>query len=294
MKTKNIQIADIRIDGGTQQRCSINTTVVEEYAESMRCGSRFPAITVFFDGAQNWLADGFHRYHAGREVPALDILADVHEGTVEDAVLFSAGANRAHGLHRSNADKVNSVNILLTHKKWSTWSDHDIAKHCGVSQPFVSKMRKKESGEESATAKNVEQPQKPVHKDNAPESTKVITVITTPPEPSTGFIPENPAVTEEVNTDVLEGLIADNESMVSELVTMHKIVNSDDKLVVALAEIKTNKELARIMAERFNGIQNEKNELIRLIKSRDHTIKKLEKKVTEQADQIKTLEAGRF
>jgi hypothetical protein len=61
---KKINILNIRIDGGTQPRQEINYEVVKDYAELMREGVAFPPVTVFFDGVDYWLADGFHRYHA--------------------------------------------------------------------------------------------------------------------------------------------------------------------------------------------------------------------------------------
>jgi len=54
----------IRIDGGTQPRAALLIDVMEDYAEQMRNGVEFPPITVFFDGKEYWLADGFHRLGA--------------------------------------------------------------------------------------------------------------------------------------------------------------------------------------------------------------------------------------
>ena len=141
MKSKSVKINEIVIDGGTQQREKIDLDVVEEYAENMRCGAKFPAVSVFFDGAQYWLADGFHRYHASKEAEFLDMLCEVHEGTNRDALLFSAGANMAHGLRLSNVDKRRSVMVLINDSEWTKWSDRQIAIHCKVSNVLVSKIR---------------------------------------------------------------------------------------------------------------------------------------------------------
>lgn len=141
MKTKSVKRNDIVIDGGTQQREKINPEIVAEYAESMKCGAKFPPVVVFFDGAQYWLADGFHRYHASREAEFLDMLCDVHDGTNRDALLFSAGANMAHGLRLSNSDKRRSVLVLMNDAEWTKWSDRQIAIHCKVSNVLVSKIR---------------------------------------------------------------------------------------------------------------------------------------------------------
>lgn len=48
-------------------------------------------------------------------------------------------ANPERGLRRTNADKRRAVTAMV--KARSGWSDRDIAKHVGVSQPLVSKLR---------------------------------------------------------------------------------------------------------------------------------------------------------
>jgi len=146
MKTTNVALADIAIDGGTQQRERINTDVVSEYAEAIRCGAKFPAVKLFFDGAQHWLGDGFHRYHAHRQAEVLEILADVQAGTKRDALLFSASANGTHGMRLTNADKRKSVLVLLLDKEWTQWSNKEIAKHCHVGPSMVDKLRKELDG----------------------------------------------------------------------------------------------------------------------------------------------------
>jgi hypothetical protein len=142
MKIKQIKLSEIVIDAGTQQREAINTGIVSEYAEAIKCGAKFPPVVVFSDGVNYYLVDGFHRRHAyaALEIPAID--AEVHDGTVRDAILFSASVNKTHGIRPTNADKRKSVLMLLSDQEWSEWSDRKIAKHCNVSDVFVGKLRK--------------------------------------------------------------------------------------------------------------------------------------------------------
>ncbi len=140
---KKLNLNAIRIDGGTQSRVEINNEIVSDYADAIRSGRvDFPPVVVFHDGADHWLGDGFHRLHAHRQAEKASIAADIRAGTVRDAILFSLGANAAHGLHRSNADKRKAVGAMLADEEWAAWSDRKIAEACGVSQPFVSGMRK--------------------------------------------------------------------------------------------------------------------------------------------------------
>jgi len=138
---KTIKIESIRIDGGTQARASLDQNTVAEYAEAMEHGAKFPPVVVFFDGADHWLADGFHRYFGSKKIGALDIEAEVREGTKRDAILFSLGANAHHGLRRTNADKRKAVETLLNDAEWAKWSDRQIAKACGVGHPLVASVR---------------------------------------------------------------------------------------------------------------------------------------------------------
>ena len=137
-----LNIGVIRLDGGTQPRASLDESVVVEYFEAMVDGAVFPPITVFHDGSNYWLADGFHRYHASKRAGVLEVECQVQQGTKRDAVKYSLGANAHHGLRRSHEDKRRVVLTVLNDVEWSDLSDRDIAKTCNVSHPFVGRMRK--------------------------------------------------------------------------------------------------------------------------------------------------------
>lgn len=131
----------IRTDGGTQPRGDIDVEHVARLVESLGAGATLPPVVVFYDGTDHWLADGFHRVAAHRAAGALEIAADVRQGTRRDAVLYSVGANAAHGLPRSNADKRRAVETLLRDEEWSRWSDREIARRAGVSPSTVGTIR---------------------------------------------------------------------------------------------------------------------------------------------------------
>jgi hypothetical protein len=154
-----IPISSIRCDGGTQPREAIDDAVVAEYAERLIEGDLFPPVTVFYDGTDYWLGDGFHRV-AGHDAAELtDVACEVRQGTRRDAVLFSVGANGQHGLPRTNSDKRRAVATLLTDPEWGGWTDSEIARRCRVSHPYVAKVRAEVSpetvtGERSYTTKH--------------------------------------------------------------------------------------------------------------------------------------------
>ena len=137
------------MDGGTQMRQAIDEATVHEYAEAMAAGDRFPPVIVFHDGSDYWLGDGFHRIRAVDYIGQTEIAADVRAGTRRDAILHAVSANRAHGLRRTNDDKRIAVFALLNDEEWTKWADREIARQCGVSQPFVSKLRKEMSASDN-------------------------------------------------------------------------------------------------------------------------------------------------
>lgn len=136
-----LDLSLIRIDGGTQIRAELNQETVDAYAEAYLAGAIFPAITVFFDGKDRWLADGFHRYFAAKKAGKTTILEKITPGTKRDAILFSLGANGTHGLNRTNADKRHAVETMLNDPEWASWSDNAIAKACHVSDKTVAARR---------------------------------------------------------------------------------------------------------------------------------------------------------
>jgi superfamily I DNA/RNA helicase len=141
-----ISPAEITLDAGTQSRAGMNEAAIQEYAQQMNDGlwqwEREPLPVLFWDGARLYPGDGHHRITAAAiAIGSPDIYCEVLEGTARDARFFSCGANRFHGLQRTNADKRNQVSLLLLDEEWQQMSDRAIADHCNVSAPFVGKVR---------------------------------------------------------------------------------------------------------------------------------------------------------
>ena len=136
-----LNLSQIKIDGGTQPRTKICQQTVQEYTEAVMNHAVFPPVTVFFDGINYYLADGYHRYFAHKAAAVPGIEVEVHNGTQRDAILFSVGTNYAHGLRRSKEDKRKAVLTLLNDFEWNMWSDREISRACNVSAPFVGSVR---------------------------------------------------------------------------------------------------------------------------------------------------------
>lgn len=139
-----LSIAQVRRDGGTQPRATIDPAAVAAYAEDMRDGRWHwdrDLPVVFYDGSTYWLADGFHRFASAETAGMNAVPCDVRQGDRRAAVLHSVGANANHGLRRTNEDKRRAVATLLSDAEWSQWSDREIARRCAVSHELVNGLR---------------------------------------------------------------------------------------------------------------------------------------------------------
>lgn len=137
-----------------QTRASTNSDYIDDLADRMDAGDTFPAIVIFTDGKESWLADGIHRLDAAIRAKK-KIGVDQRKGTRQDAVEFACGANASHGMRRTNADKRRAVKLALA--EFPDRSSRAIADLCGVSNHLVEELRTPESGGNSPTCtENIE------------------------------------------------------------------------------------------------------------------------------------------
>lgn len=136
-----MKLNQLTIDGGTQSRVKIIQEAVDEYAESLKNGARFPPVLAYFDGIKYYLTDGYHRYFAHQKAGINDIEVTVVNGTLRDAILRSFSVNAENGRHRTNEDKRNAVQAMLNDFEWQFWNTAEIAKACRVSVTLVESVR---------------------------------------------------------------------------------------------------------------------------------------------------------
>ena len=146
-RNRSVELVEIaRISGhgsDLQPREALDASTVSDYAQRMSAGDIFPPVLVFFDGTALWLADGYHRLAAARSCGKTSIVAEVKQGSRDDASWAACAANLTHGLRRSNKDKQRSVLRALGHEKGRSLSDRQIARHCGVHHHTVGRLRKR-------------------------------------------------------------------------------------------------------------------------------------------------------
>lgn len=257
---RRVKLDDIRIDGGTQGRSVIDQQTVYNYLEHMKEGDEFPKMFTVYDGATYWLVDGFHRYHAYKLLGIKDIDIDYKPGTLEEAQVLSFGVNGIHGKPRTNEDKRLVVLAALDHPLTNFKTDRELAKICAVSHTFVAAVRnpKVRDRQNENMAKTAEKKVRKVElnstlKLNGPDS-KADFAPAGEPDPHVGAVPDD----DEIRAAEM-ALQADQE-------TMYKLLESDDALATAHEEIKRLNALNAQLSVRINGLMNERNEAVKMVK----------------------------
>lgn len=267
----NISLEKIIINAGTQSRAKIDENVVAEYADSMKDGASFPPAVVFHDGAEYFLADGFHRYFAAKKCGSPGLACDVREGTLRDAILFSFSANGTHGLRRTAADKRKAVMAMLEDIEWQDWSDREIARQCCVSHPFVAAIRKEIGADKSEKKMNVRG--------------KTTTRIQQPVEKEEKQVPEfsEEEIEREEMKAVVDYLKKQNEELQDELTVAQASSTDDIQKEKAESIIKDLRAQIRVLEIELKEVtvsrdtyQRENGELKKQVTSLLKKLKKLE------------------
>ncbi len=270
---RKVKIDAIKIDGGTQCRLFIDQQTVNNYVEAMKDGDEFPLIETVFDGATHWLTDGFHRYHAYKILGLKEVEVKYKPGIYEEARIEALKANSRHGKPLTNEDKRNKVEMALLLDGFQDKSNYEIAKICGVSQPFVASIRSQNVSEkqEENRIKNAEKKAKKNNDLNLdlkdsfitqPYTNPISSVNTTEPDPYAGELPSE----EEIRIAELAEE-ADKE-------ILYKLLESDDALATAHEEIKRLTHQNAQLEIRLHGLMTEKNEAVKMVKDLQKQIDK--------------------
>jgi ParB-like chromosome segregation protein Spo0J len=284
---KTLNLLNIRIDGGTQARLQLNQDVVAEYAEKMRDGEVFPPITVFFDGSEYWLADGFHRYFATKANAKTSIDADVENGTQQEAKKYSWKANGKRGLRLNHDDYRNIILAMLQDIEAKEWSNRKIAEWVGVSHFTVNKI--KNSLEETSS----EPKEKKYINKHGTESVMNTENIgkskpkTTAPDMTSALMVKQEVVIE-LNEKIDElsqtiNMLADENTLMRDKIAVGQWDATEIEKIDAEQTIKDLREQIRIleadnkaMRQSRDMFQNRNSELMKTVKSLQAKLKKLD------------------
>ena len=106
----------------SQIRAEPDTHLIAEYAEAMLEGATFPPVVIYRDAAgHKYLADGHHRVDAAALAALRDktrpaeVLAEIREGTFDDALRHAMQANHLHGKRLTEGDYARAIRPAFEH-----------------------------------------------------------------------------------------------------------------------------------------------------------------------------------
>jgi hypothetical protein len=287
---QNVPLVSLRLDGGTQSRAAMDVAAITEYTEAIRQGVTLPPLVTYFDGVYFWLADGYHRYHAYRAAGVDEVPAEVRTGSQRDAVLYSVGANAAHGLRRTNDDKRRAVKTLLSDAEWAAWSDNQIAKACGVSNHLVADVKvsftlaspsdappdrtytTKHGTTASMKTANIGKAKSEAPSNLAEQPAPETWVAQAPPQSASDELAtlreENAALREE-----LDSLKASFDDTLADNQMMGKVFDADDRMAAAIDEIKRMNVAVKSAEHTLMVKSDQCAEAIRLLNQCEHRAK---------------------
>lgn len=280
---KTLNLLNIRIDGGTQAREELNQEAVADYAEKMRDGEVFPPVTVFFDGSEYWLVDGFHRYFATKSNGKTSIDCDVENGTLKEAVRFSWKANGKRGLPLNPNDYKKIILAMLRDEEAKKMSNRQIAEYVGVSHSTVNRF--KSSLEQSSTEKKPvkDSGDKPV---SQPDIGRTVQKIPQPDMTSALMVKQEVVIELNEKIDELSqtiNMLADENTIMRDKIAVGQWDATEIEKIDAEQTIKDLREQIRIleadnkaMRQSRDMFQNRNSELMKTVKSLQAKLKKLD------------------
>jgi hypothetical protein len=264
---KFVNLADIRIDGGTQVRVSVNPEWIQGMVDNMKNDVEYPPVEARFDGTHYWLSDGFHRYHAQSRLGLKSIEVSYLPGTMHDAQIDALKANAKHGLPLTREDKIKKVQMALDNPSLKDMNDVEIARLCEVSKSFVGAVRRPEIKQKQAEAKKQHILKKAQQirentKDGGSESSSQTT--------------EQPPVGGE-GPDEAE-LLANEAQREADMAMVANLLDADDKMAHLWEENKKLTHEIVILDLRVKELMNEKNAAIKVAKDLQKQLDKIKGK----------------
>lgn len=162
-------------DPALQTRVTSDPDQIDNLKTALEAGEPVPPVVLFaepvgggVEGVNYYIGDGWHRYFGHLELKRHTIWAEVHEGGRAEALRYALGANAAHGLRRTNADKRKAVTLAL--KEYPKLSNRAISEICKVTHTYVNNVRSEvETVSTSRTGKDGKQ--YPTRSGGTPEQT---------------------------------------------------------------------------------------------------------------------------
>jgi hypothetical protein len=278
---RKVKLSQVRIDGGTQGRVEIDQQHAYQMVEMMKEGYEFDPMDTNFDGVDYWMVDGFHRYHAYTLMGIKEVEIKYIPGTLDEAIIRSYGVNSRHGKTRTSADRQKIVESALANPLLKDATTYELAKICVVSQSFVAgvrdpskKKKQKENLEKHIKKKALALTSQTSIQENsdqvgAQQNTSQTSIEKTTATPVPGM--NDGAAPDEAE------LRATEMAMQADQDAMYKLLESNDALSTAHAEIKRLNLSYAQLDVRFKGLMNERNQAVKMVKELQKQLDKINK-----------------
>lgn len=264
---KFVNLADIRIDGGTQVRVSVSPEWIQGMVDNMKNDVEYPPVEARFDGTHYWLSDGFHRYHAQSRLGLKSIEVAYLPGTMHDAQIDALEANAKHGLPLTREDKIKKVQMALDNPSLKDLNDVEISRLCEVSKSFVGAVRRPEIKQKQAEAKKQHILKKAQQiKENTKEGKSDSSSQTTDQPPIGG---EGPDEAE---------LLANQKKQEADMEMVANLLDADDQMKHLFEENKKLTHLVVMKDLRIKELMNEKSAAVKMVKDLQKQLDKLKAK----------------
>jgi hypothetical protein len=274
-KVSEVPIGLIRTNGGTQYRECINDLTMQDYLAAMKDSVEFPPIETVFDGNVYWVTDGFHRLAAYSRLGRPFMEVSYINGTLADAQLLALSANAAHGLPRNQLTKKRIALEAIKNPAFKDSSSYEIAKFCGLSEPFIRGLRDPEIKERQQLARDRSSLRR-----IKPEVTNPIRTD------QQECVSDSVGVGDEYSCDLSLGAVPDEEELLANQLSveadtaiMYKLLEANEPLKVAHEEIRRLTHINEQLGIRFNGLMNERNLAVKQIKIEQRRCEKLIKEL---------------
>jgi len=122
------------LDGSSFRERGVDPDHVQVLAESP---DRWPPILVTRLGHR--VIDGHHRVAAARIIGRRKVVAELFDGSPDDAYLEFLRRNAQHGLPLTLRDRKQAATRIL--RQWTNWSDRRVGSVCGLSPRTVASLR---------------------------------------------------------------------------------------------------------------------------------------------------------
>lgn len=139
---EKVRISDLIVSDDYQIRDSLDEVLIEDLRAALSAGTLLTEVICFRCGDDLILVDGFHRVEAAKRIGLVDLMAQIKNGTTDDALRFvtsKSHPNNRHGNKYTPAERRAAVRLSL--RKWPEMGDSWHGDHCSMDHKTVTEIR---------------------------------------------------------------------------------------------------------------------------------------------------------